>query len=164
MALSAADTNKCSDQGFNNRLLVALSTADTNKWSMLLNRGEPTPESQVTSFDYERTGPIRQRQRRLSEAQAQLMSNKYLNGATVYQLAEEFGICRSAVSGWLKRLKIPMRGQSPDCEIIDSMVSLYSSGLSLAGVAQKLGISPGTVHNYLKSRHVQMRDSHGRKR
>jgi len=56
--------------------LVALSTSDTNKWAILVNRGGPTPESQVTSFDYERTGPLRQRQGRLSEAQALLMADK----------------------------------------------------------------------------------------
>ena len=92
------------------------------------------------------------------------MANKYQAGATVYQLAKEFGICRSAVSGRIKKLKIPMRGQPPNSEIIDSMVSLYLSGLSLAAVAQKLVTSPGTVHNHLRGRGIQMRDSHGRKR
>ena len=92
------------------------------------------------------------------------MAAKYQNGATVYQLAREFGICRSAVSGWIKKLGVPMRGQSPNNELIDSMVNLYLSGMSLAVVAQNLGTSPGTVHNHMKSRHVQMRDSHGRKR
>ncbi len=163
---STPDTNNCVHQiiSFNNRLLVALSTADTNKWSTLLKRGDPTPKSEVTNVDYERTGPIRQRQRRLSEAQALLMADKYQNGATVYRLAEEFGICRSSVSGRIKKLGFPMRGQSPTSEIIDSMVRLYLSGLSLVDVAQKLGTSPGTVQNYLKSRHIQMRDSHGRQR
>ena len=92
------------------------------------------------------------------------MADKYQDGATVYQFAEEFGICRSAVSSWIKKLGIPIRGQSPDHEMIDSIISLYLSGMSLAAVAQNIGTSPGTVHNHLKSRHVQMRDSHGRKR
>ena len=164
MALSTPDTNNYLVQGFNTTLLVALSTPDTNKWAILLNRGAYTHKAEVTNVDYERTGPIRQRQRRLSKAQALLMANKYRNGATVYQLAEEFSICRSSVSGWLKKLGIPMRGQSPSNEMIDSMVSLYLSGMSLTSVAQNLDTSPGTVHNHLKSRHVQMRDSHGRKR
>ena len=71
---------------------MALSTPDTNKWATLLNRGHSTLEPQVTRFDYERTGPIRQRQRRLSEAQALLMADKYQTGATVYQLAQEFDL------------------------------------------------------------------------
>ena len=142
--------------------IVALSTADTNKWETLLNGGDFDSESQVTGFNNQRTGPIRQPQRRLSGAQALLLADKYRNGATVYQLAEEFRICRSSVSVWLKRLEIPMRRQSPDDKSIDSMISLYLSGFSLASVAQQLGTSPGTVHNHLKSRRIQMRDSHGR--
>jgi transposase-like protein len=142
--------------------MVALSTADTNNWSTLLEKQHRTSELEVTAVEYERTGPILQRQKRLSEAQALLMATKYQNGATVYQLAEEFEICRSSVSGWIKKLGIPMRGQPPNNEMIDSMVNLYLAGMSLTAVAQNLGASPGTVHNHLKSRHVQMRDSHGR--
>jgi DNA-directed RNA polymerase specialized sigma24 family protein len=144
--------------------MVALSTADTNKWATLHNRSEPTPESQVTSFDYERTGPIRQRQRRLSEAQALLVANKYQNGATVYQLAQEFGISRKTVSERIRKAGITMRRQSPGSELIDSMVGLYESGMSLAEVGDQVGTSPGTVHRYLLICGVQMRDSHGRKR
>ena len=147
---------------FNKSLLVALSTADTNKWATLLNRGHSTLEPQVTRFDYERTGPIRQRQRRLNEAQALLMANKYQEGATVYQLAQEFGISRHTVSERLKRAGITMRQQSPRSELIDEMVGLYESGLSLAGIGDRVGISPGTVHRYIRIRGVQMRDSHGR--
>ena len=146
---------------FNNSLLVALSTADTNKWAILLNRGEPMLKPKITSFDYERTGPIRQRQRRLNEAQALLMANKYQDGATVYQLAQEFGISRQTVSERLKKAGITMRQQSPRSELIDEMVGLYESGLSLAGIGDRLGTSPGTVHRYIRIRGVQMRDSHG---
>ena len=141
-------------------ILVALSTADTNKWAMLLNRGEPTPESQVTSFDYERTGPIRQHQRRLNEAQALLLANNYQAGATVYQLAKDFGISRQTVSERLKKAGITMRQQSPRSELIDEMVGLYESGLSLAGIGDRVGTSPGTVHRYIRIRGVQMRDTH----
>ena len=54
---------------FNNRLLVALSTADTNKWSTLLEKRHWTSELKFTAVEYERTGPLRQRQRRLAEDQ-----------------------------------------------------------------------------------------------
>ena len=50
-----------------NNFLVKLFTANTNKWSAMLNRGEPTLKSQVTNNNQERTVPIRQRQRRLCE-------------------------------------------------------------------------------------------------
>lgn len=90
------------------------------------------------------------------------MANKYQNGATVYQLAKEFGISRLTVSERLKKTGITMRGQSPGSELIDSMVGLYESGLSLAKVGNHVGISPGTVRHYLLTRGIQMRDSHGR--
>lgn len=145
-------------------LRVSCSTADTNKWATLLNRDEPTLNSEITSFDYERTGPIRQRQRRLSEAQAQLMSNKYQNGATVYQLAQEFGISRHTVSERLKKVGVRMRLQSPESELVNTMVEMYRSGLSLAEVGNRVGTSAGTVHRYLRICRVQLRDSHGRER
>ena len=149
--------------GFKNNF-VALSAADTNKWATLLNRGNSTPNPQVTRFDYERTGPIRQRQRRLSEAQALQLANKYQTGATVYELAKEFGISRHTVSERLKKAGVATRGQSLGGELVDSMVVLYESGLSLAEVGARTGTSPGTVHHYLLIRGVQMRDSHGRQR
>ncbi len=142
--------------------VMALSTADTNKWATLLNRGSSTPDSEITRFDYERTGPIRQRQKRLSEAQALLMANKYKNGETVYQLAREFGISRHTVSERLKKAGVAMRGQSPGVEIVDSMVFLYESGLSLEAVGNRVGASPGTVRRYLITLGIRMRDSHGR--
>ena len=141
---------------------MALSTADTNKWATLLNRGGQTPKPEVTNVDYERTGPLRQRQRRLNEEQALLMATRYRNGATVYQLVREFGISRHTVSERLKKAGVVMRQQSPGNELIDEMVSLYLAGLSLAVIGKKLGTSPGTVHNHLRSRRIHMRDSHGR--
>lgn len=142
---------------------MALSTADTNKWSILLKKQHPTSDQEAAEVDYERTGPILQRQRRLTEAQALTLGNRYREGATVYQLAKEFGISRKTVSERLKKAGITMRRQSPGNELIDSMVGLYESGLSLAQVGDSVGTSTGTVRRYLLTAGVQMRDSHGRK-
>lgn len=57
-----------------------------------------------------------------------------------------------------------MRLLSPGGDLIDSMVGLYESGLSLAEVGDRVGTSPGTVHRYTRIHAAQMRDSHGRKR
>jgi DNA-directed RNA polymerase specialized sigma24 family protein len=144
--------------------LVALSTADTNKWSTLFEKRHWTSELKVTAVEYERTGPIRQRQRRLTELQVKQMAARYHEGATVYELAKEFGIRRATVSERLKKAGVSMWFQPPGNELIDSMVGLYQSGLSLAEVGDRVGTSPGTVHRYLRIHGVQMRDSHGRKR
>ena len=92
------------------------------------------------------------------------MADKYQTGANVYQLATEFDISRHTVSERLKKLGVTIRGQSPGDELVDSMVFLYESGLSLEAVGNHLGSSPGTVRRYLITRGVQMRDSHSRKR
>ena len=110
---------------------VALSTADSNKWLLLkeAHLERQTPEV-ITSTDYRLLGPIRQRQRRLTGAQVAEMATKYEAGATVYQLAAEFGCHRTTVAERLKKSGIVMRGQSPAPEVIDSMARLYTRGLS----------------------------------
>ena len=82
---------------------MALSTADTNKWSTLLERRHRISELKVTAVEYERTGPILQRQRRLTDTQALMLGDRYSEGATIYRLAKEFGICRKTVSERLKK-------------------------------------------------------------
>ena len=110
---------------------MALSTADSNKW-LLLKEGhlEKQAPEVITSSDYRLNGSIRQRQRRLTAAQVAEMALKYDAGATVYELAAEFGCHRATVAERLKKAGIMMRGQSPNPEEIDSMARLVASGLS----------------------------------
>ena len=100
---------------------VALSTADTNKWLLLIEgrlEGQ-TPENN-TSSDYQLVGPIRQRQRRLTKVQVVEIAAKYQAGATVYKLAAEFGCHRTTEAERLKKAGIVMRGQSPKSGAIKS--------------------------------------------
>jgi hypothetical protein len=163
VAQSTADANKWSTS-FIKTLLVALSTADTNKWSTLLNERLHGTKTASTDTHDERSGPIRQRQRRLSEVQVQLITTRYLEGATVYELAVEFDICRSKVSERLKENSVRMRLQAPADQEISEMVRLYESGLSLAAVGKRVRMSVGTVKRYVVEYGVDMRDTHGRVR
>src|ERR1039458_7686270 len=144
---------------------VALSTADSNKWLLLIESHleRQTPEV-ITSSDYQLLGSIRQRQRRLTGAQVVEMAARYQDGATVYELSDEFGCNRTTVAARLKKAGIAMRGQSPTSEVIDSMVRLYASGLSLMEVGRQLGFCANTVRNCLRRRQLQVRDTHGRDR
>jgi lambda repressor-like predicted transcriptional regulator len=131
--------------------MVALSTADSNKWSLLL---EDHPKRQtgevITSSDYQLSGPIRQRQRRLTEAQVVDLVKQYETGATVYELAAEFGCHRATVAERLKKAGISMRLQSPTPKEIESMANLVKSGLSPESVGKQLGFCANTVRNCLQ--------------
>ena len=140
---------------------VALSTADSNKWLTIIESGlvAPTQEDH-TSSDYQLLGLIRQRQRRLTEAQVTKMAAHYAEGATMYELAAEFGCQRTTVAERLKKAGIAMHGQPATPEAIDSMVQLYESGLSLLKVGKLCGVAAGTVRSRLINRGVQIRNSH----
>lgn len=92
------------------------------------------------------------------------MAARYQEGATVYELAAEFGCHRTTVAERVKRAGIVMRGQSPTPDVIDSMVCLYESGLSFQEVGKQLGLSANTVRNCLRERQIRARDKHCRDR
>jgi DNA-directed RNA polymerase specialized sigma24 family protein len=145
--------------------MVALSTADSNKW-LLLKEGHlerQTPEV-ITSSNYQLLGSIRQRQRRLTGAQVVEMAAKYQTGATVYELAAEFGCHRATVASRLKKAGIVMRFQSPGAEDIESMVSLYKDGSSFQEIGEQLRFCANTVRSCLRDRRIQVCDTHGRDR
>ena len=99
----------------------------------------------------------------LSTEQVARLVEGYQSGATVYELATQFGINRRTVSVHLKRQGITTRFQSPTEQDVDRMVRLYQTGLSMVAVGRQLGFAPRTVQRQIKARGVQARDTHGRK-
>jgi AraC-like DNA-binding protein len=87
---------------------------------------------------------------------------RYDGGATVYELAAEFGCNRATVAERLKKNGLRMRGQSPLRADIDQMVEMYASGLPLARVSSEVGFSVNTVRAYLYNEGARLRDCHGR--
>lgn len=141
---------------------MALSTRDTNKCDRLKISRVSTTLSDPVSEKYERQGPIRQRERRLSDGQVAAVAARYADGATVYELAAEFGCNRETIGARLKRAGIQLRRQSPSPLVIDERVRLYERGASAATVGATVGYSPQTVLNHLTQRRVRTRGSHGR--
>jgi len=92
------------------------------------------------------------------------MAARYREGATVYELAAEYGCHRATVAERLKKAGISMRGQSPALEVIDSMVSLYKNGLSFQEVGGQVGFCANTVRKCLRERQIQARERHERDR
>lgn len=132
---------------------MALSTVDTNKWRSLLDReswkSDATRKLGLCGDSEPEIRTIRQQQRRLTRTQVKRLAARYEEGATVYELAEEFVCSRATVSARLKKVGVPMRRQSPTSEQVDEMVRLYESGMSLKGVADQLDFSVRTVQSRL---------------
>jgi hypothetical protein len=91
----------------------------------------------------------------------QLMDG-YRAGGTVYQLGEQFGIDRRTVGAILKRNGVVTRGGGLSPTQIDEAVELYESGWSLARIAERVGVTPTTVHRRLRDPGVRMRAPCGR--
>ncbi|MCA4997286.1 helix-turn-helix domain containing protein [Tsukamurella tyrosinosolvens] len=100
----------------------------------------------------------------VSAEQVSGMVARYKAGATVYDLAEEFGINRRTVSHRLKQAGIPLRRQPPTPDCIADMIRLYESGQSLAKVGGVVGFAAQTVANHLTAAGIVLRDPHGRER
>lgn len=107
---------------------------------------------------------VPKRARRLNAVQLAGLTASYEGGATVYDLADRFGIDRRTVSLCLKRMGVSLRGQSPSDDAVNEMVRLYEEGLSLAAVGSVLGVSAKTVHTWIRRRGVTTRPQGGGKR
>jgi transposase-like protein len=92
------------------------------------------------------------------------VAERYNAGATVYELAAEFGCHRATIAERLKLAGVAMRHQPTTIEQVDEIVRLYESGLSMVKVAEQVGVSARTVFNYLREKGVPTRDAHGRAR
>jgi DNA-directed RNA polymerase specialized sigma24 family protein len=88
----------------------------------------------------------------------------YRAGATVYTLSSQFGIDRRTVGAILKRHGAQTRWRRLSSAQIDEAIELYGSGWSLARIAERVGVTPTTVHRRLRDRGVRMRTAHGRSR
>lgn len=107
--------------------------------------------------------PQSKQARRLTTADLARLAKRYEAGATVYELAAEFGVSRHTIARRLKDTGIRMRAQSPHEGDVDEMVRLYETGLSLAAVGQRLGFAARTVQHHVQARGVRTRDTHGRR-
>jgi len=93
----------------------------------------------------------------LNAAEMARLVEHYEAGATVYELAAEFGIHRTIISQRLKGAGVEMRFTPLTKEQTEAAVALYETGLSLADVGWQLGFNSSTIHRALRQRGVNMR-------
>jgi DNA-directed RNA polymerase specialized sigma24 family protein len=86
----------------------------------------------------------------------------YVDGHRVDELASEFQINKTTVTGHLDRAGVARRWKKLQLADVQEAKHLYASGLSLAKVAGRFGVHASTVHSALRKAGVQMRDTQGR--
>jgi DNA-binding transcriptional regulator LsrR (DeoR family) len=106
--------------------------------------------------------PTHARARRLKDQQVKELTAAYEAGATLRQLAGQFGIERRTVGKVLKRNGVEVRWRRLTEADVDEAERRYAQGLSLVKVADRLGVNDDTVRLRLLKRGVQMRDPHWR--
>lgn len=92
------------------------------------------------------------------------MEARYADGATVLEIAREFGCHKQTVAQHLRARGVVLGYRIAERSDIERFVQLYASGLSLVKVAERTGFSERTVMNRLRAEGVQLRDTHGRQR
>ena len=102
--------------------------------------------------------------RRLNEAERTRLVERYLAGATVYDLAREFSIARGTASKHLNAAGVTLRCGPLSAEEIARAIELYLEGLSLVAVGKELGRDHAAIWRALKAAGIERRDTHGRER
>lgn len=100
----------------------------------------------------------------LTPVQVGCLVQRYNAGATVYELAPEFGIGRQTVSKYLKAAGVQFRLSSLTEAEVEEVIWLYGTGLSLAKVGERVGREASLIHLTLRREGITCRDSHGRER
>jgi hypothetical protein len=100
------------------------------------------------------TGARRRTVRRLESGQVAALVEAYLEGATVYELAERFKIHRVTVSEHLHRQGVKMRRQGLEGWQIDEAAKLHEQAWALTRIAQRYGVHASTVWLALRDRGI----------
>lgn len=103
------------------------------------------------------------RPRRLTRAQVTALIDAYRLGATVKDLACEYGVHRATVMDHLRRNEIPRRSDTrrwtPDQ--LREATDLYHQGNSIRVLGERYHLDPSTVARRLRRAGVQLRPRRG---
>ncbi|MFJ3896840.1 helix-turn-helix domain-containing protein [Streptomyces sp. NPDC090083] len=102
------------------------------------------------------------RAKRLKEEQVAKLCQAYKAGATLQQLSDDFDIVPMTVSAILKRQGIKTRWRKLTEADVDEAERLYTQGMSLAKIGDRLGVTDCAVRYRLIKREVKMRGPHDR--
>lgn len=101
--------------------------------------------------------PLPARVRKLLASEVAEMIDRYQQGATVGELAKQYGIDRETVRRAVRSAGLPAHPRGLTAEQIDEAVRLYVAGQSLARIGDRYGATASTVRRRLIERGVTMR-------
>ena len=107
---------------------------------------------------------IKHVQRRLRGIELDQLVSGYQSGATVYELAEQFGVHRTTVSASLKRKGVVLKDQPLSPNQVADAIQFYHEGLSLLRVGEEVGCHAETVRQALMKAGVEIRPRNGWRR
>lgn len=83
---------------------------------------------------------------------------RYNAGESAKQIADSFGVTKSAVERCLKRSGVTLKGVKIDLDT-DTIISLYNSGISQNAIAKQFGVSRSVINRRLLDSGVVIRGS-----
>jgi len=107
----------------------------------------------MSGLDAAEVTELRQRQRRVTEAEVTRLVARYAQGATTYELAAEFGCKRATVASTLRRAGVELNASRRlrlDDGLLIQVTELRSLGLSIREIARRTGVSRTKVDRYLR--------------
>lgn len=121
-----------------------------------------------TTFGLPERGERQVRERKKASRQVpqetiDTLVSRYLDGVPTLTLAKQFKLGKETVSRLLRGAGVEIRRQGLPEDRVAEAAELYRSGLTLAEVAWRYGVSVHAVYNKLRTVGVQMRSGHGGK-
>lgn len=98
------------------------------------------------------------RAKQLNEVELKQAEELYLAGASVIDLARQFGVHRRTLSERLRARGISIRDTGIDQDSLQVAKRMYEGGSSLAAVSKIVGYSPNTIRTHLLRAGVGMRN------
>lgn len=120
-------------------------------------------DPEITDLSYDSNSIVKsitQQQKHLSETETQLICRKYQAGASVYELAEEFGCHRRTISDALKRNGVEVSHKaSAKPELVKKIIELYAEYKTPKEIGEIVSLDCGTVRKVLKENGIYIRKS-----
>ena len=103
---------------------------------------------------------IRQQQKDLSDDEIRQIAQRYTEGASIYELAHDFGCHRGTISRALKKAGVIVTHKASSKDgVVENVLRLYEEFMTAADIGKEVGIAEKTVLNILRENGVRIRHS-----